>query len=123
MLWKPTSCHLPPASCSITPRAATLDTAASVNSAPLWQLEQCPLPVKRSSPVCSRAVRALRLPSMYWSKRELSETRVDSYIWMATPQNMEKLNSAREYSFVFCGVPLCRKLPLASTTASEFHHL
>ncbi len=36
---------------------------------------------------------------------------------------MEKLNSASEYSLVFCGVPVCRKLPLASTTALEFHHL
>src|SRR5216684_4203024 len=42
---------------------------------------------------------------------------------MATPQNMEKLYSMSEYSLVFCGAPLCRKLPLASTTASEFHHL
>src|ERR1700749_4578585 len=99
-----------------------LETVASVNSAPLWQLVQPPLPWNRSSPVCSSAVRALRLPSMYWSKRELSETRVDSYIWMATPQNMEKLYSICEYSSVLAGVPVCRKLLLASTTALEFHH-
>ena len=60
---------------------------------------------------------------MNWSKRELSETRVDSYIWIATPQNIEKLYSICEYSSVFCGVPLIRKLLFASTTTLELHHL
>src|SRR5690348_786410 len=46
MLWKPTSCHDPLASCSTKPpRAATLDQEASVSSAPLWHLLQPPLPV------------------------------------------------------------------------------
>src|SRR5512146_2998111 len=122
MLWKPTSCQRPSPISSTAPRVATLDTAASVNSGPLWQLVQPPFPVKRSMPRISSAVSVLR-PSMYWSKRELLETSVDSYIWMATPQNMEKLYSIRLYSLVFCGVPVCRKFPLASTTALEFHHL
>src|SRR6476661_5344085 len=89
----------------------------------LWKLLQPPLPVKRFIPSCSRVLRAVRLPSMNWSKRELSETRVDSYIWIATPQNMEKLYSICEYSSVFCGVPVNRMLLFASTNTLELHHL
>src|ERR1041385_403546 len=43
---------------------------------------------------------------MNWSKRELLETSVDSYICMAMPQNMEKLYSICEYSSVFTGRPV-----------------
>src|SRR6478752_681234 len=103
--------------------APPTETVASVNSAPLWQLMQPPLPSKRFRPSCSREVRAERLPSMNWSKRELSETSVDSYIWIATPQNIEKLYSICEYSSVFCGAPLNRMLLFASTTTLELHHL
>src|SRR5262249_29148343 len=103
----PLSCQRPPGRLSTTP-VATLETAASVNSAPLWQRVQLPLPVNALIPCCSREERALWLPSMNWSKRELSDTSVLSYIWMATPQNMEKLYSMSEYSFVFCAVPSCR---------------
>src|ERR1041385_4176587 len=125
MLWKPISCQRPPGSTSTTlpPCACTLETVASVNSPPLWQLVQCPLPWKRSRPRCSCAVSAPRLPSMNWSKRELLETSVDSYICTATPQNMEKLYSICEYSSVFVGWPVWRKLLSLSTTTSEFHHL
>src|SRR5215472_17139185 len=80
MLWKPTSCHLPLPSSSTTPRAEMLEIAAPVNSAPLWQLVHPPLPVKRFSPRCSCELSALPLPCMNWSKRELSDTSVDSYI-------------------------------------------
>src|ERR1041385_1362676 len=123
MLWKPTSCQRPLDKSSTTPREATLETVASVNSPPLWQLVHPPLPWKRSRPRCSRALSAPRLPSMNWSKRELSETSVDSYIWIATPQNMEKLYSICEYSSVFMGRPRWMKLLLASTITSELHHL
>src|SRR6476646_11366874 len=123
MLWKPTSCQRPPGKRSTTPRVAMLETVASVNSPPLWQLVHPPLPWKRSRPRCSIALSALRLPSMNWSKRELSETSVDSYISMATPQNIEKLYSICEYSSVLKGRPRCRKLLLLSTTTSELHHL
>src|SRR4029077_856147 len=125
MLWKPISCQRPPGSTSTTlpPLCSTFETVASVSSAPLWQLVQPPLPWKRLRPTCSREVRALRLPSINLSKRELSETRVDSYIWIATPQNMEKLYSICEYSSVFAGVPVCRKLLSLSTTTLAFHHL
>src|SRR5215467_9808055 len=122
MLWKPTSCQRPLGNSSTTPREATLETVASVNSPPLWQLVHPPLPWKRLRPRCSNALSAPRFPSMNWSKRELSETSVDSYIWMATPQNMEKLYSICEYSSVFSGRPRWRKLLSLSTITSELHH-
>src|SRR5438270_10789280 len=42
MLWKPTSCHTPFSIFSTTPLELTLAIAASVDSAPLWQLAQPP---------------------------------------------------------------------------------
>src|SRR2546422_9713053 len=85
------------------PLACTLEAEAELVSAPAWHLEHCPLPVKMPMPLCSWALRAPWLPSRNWSTRELSETSVASYIWMADRKST-RLNSSHGYiSYaVFC---------------------
>src|SRR5437868_10357588 len=94
--------------CSITLPCALLvsscSVAAPVNSGPLWQKMHPPGPRNTNIPRCAASERANRLPGplelgMNWSKGLLSETRVDSYIWIARPQKREKFFSICVYPF------------------------
>src|SRR5262245_32472275 len=94
------------------------------NSAPPWQDPHLSLNVPK--PDSWRSVSADRFPSMKRSNGASSETSVDSYIWIARPQNSEKFASICVYWLVVSGP--CELNPgitfsAASTTWVEFHHL
>src|SRR5258707_1707111 len=103
---------------------------APVNSEPEWQAMQSPVLVFMNSlsPNCCWAVSAEVLPSANWSNGALSETSVDSYRLIASPQNMEKLASMIVNWFVvrgggaggFCFFPLagCAMGTTVSETAT-----
>ena len=67
--------------------------AAAVNSGPLWHWAQRPGPRKISMPSSSCVVSAEVCPVAQRSNRASSETSVDSYIMIDSPQNSEKFSS------------------------------
>src|SRR5262245_4895794 len=98
MLWKPASIEAVTPLRSVVvvtrpvPRAPKMAlNVASENSAPEWQLAHFDWNVPK--PSCWRCVRAVLSPSRKRSIGASSETSVDSYIWIARPQNSEKFAS------------------------------
>src|SRR5262249_50108324 len=107
------------------PRAPKMAlNVASENSAPEWQLAHFDWNVPK--PSCWRRVSAVLSPSRKRSIGASSETSVDSYIWIARPQNSEKLASIT-VNWLVVSASLDDRPGItfnaASTTWAEFHHL
>src|SRR3989454_5443963 len=95
--------------------SSTERTDALVSSAPLWQLTQ------RPSLVNTRMPRSCSTVSLPLSNGVSFAIKVDSYDWIARPQNREKFASITVNEFGQ-PPPSLDSVLLASTQRLEFHH-